>query len=408
MSRFTRSSIAGLLAALAAMLCACEETVVSKTVVDSDGIATVPAGERLLKADCNDSTIGDFVYVEDSLLIYHCTDWGWRAYTGRNGKNGKDGPAGKDGADGEDGENGKNGFNCSIDSFNEGFTVVCGTSLAKIEFQAYLPDTCAISSEDSKGFKVTCGKDSVMQKAGADGRAGIGCTMRDLGTGEYDFICQGDTAKVYAAQCGGKPYDPLQGYCVLDTVRTPEEYKKYKACWDKNTDWTNHFCDTRDGNVYAFVEIGGQVWMGQNLGYADSVSTPSLIKGTQCFGYNLGCTYTWGAAIDSIALARDPDNPSTCGNVKNPQVDQCHMPHLVRGICPHGWHLPNTNDFALLKNAMLPTPNTLAHELESYNYWTTEYNGNMAKTYTVKDGAWVQVLYAKNTPGAVRCVKDGN
>ena len=404
MKAFLKKIFACTLLSLVALLCACEETVASKTVVDSDSIATVPAGERLVKADCNRSTIGDFVYVEDSLLIYHCTEWGWRAYTGRPGKDGKDGADGKNGNDGNDGENGQNGFDCSINTYGDGFSVVCGTSLARILFEKFLPDTCEISSVSAKGFNVKCGDSAVVQKAGVNGRAGYGCSMRDLGDGAYEFVCPNDTAKVYAALCGGQPYDPTKGYCVLDTLRTPEEYKKYKACWEKSTDWTTHFCDTRDGSVYAFLEIGGQVWMGQNLGYADSIATPSLIKGKECFGGNLGCIYTWAAAIDSIALARNPDNPMTCGY--NTLESRCHLPQLVRGICPHGWHLPNANDFALLKDALFPALNNLSHEQDAYNYWTTEFRDNTAKAFTVVDGAWTQVNYAKNAPGAIRCIKD--
>ena len=183
------------LVALSALLCACGESTTSmETVVDSAGVATVPAGERLLKADCNESTIGNFVYVEDSLQIFHCTEWGWRSYTGRDGKAGQNAKNGKDGENGKDAQNGKDGYDCTIDNFADGFSLVCGTSLARILFEKLLPDTCAISSvESDTGFNVTCGKDSVWQKAGVDGRAGRGCSMVDRHNGEYDFVCPGDT-----------------------------------------------------------------------------------------------------------------------------------------------------------------------------------------------------------------------
>ena len=113
------------------MLCACggDSSTSTVTVVDSDGIPTIAAGEKLLKADCNKSTIGSFVYVEDSLLIFHCTEWGWRAYTGRDGKEGKAGANGKDGEDGQNGNDGMDGDSCSIDSYANGFAVVCQAPL---------------------------------------------------------------------------------------------------------------------------------------------------------------------------------------------------------------------------------------------------------------------------------------
>ena len=364
MNRVFHGLLGGAFAAIAAVLCACggDSTTSTTTVVDSDGIATIAAGDTLLTDDCNAATIGTFVYVEDSLQIFHCTDWGWRAYSGKDGNSGRAGTNGKDGANGKDAKDGKDGYDCSIDSFSDGFSLVCGSSLARILFEKLLPDTCAISSvESDTGFNVTCGKDSVWQKAGVDGRAGRGCSMRDLHNGAYEFMCPEDTVKVYAANCGGKPYDPKQGYCVFDTVRTPEEYKKYSKCWEKPVDWSTHFCDTRDGNVYPYVKIAGQIWMARNLAYADSIATPSLIHGKACFAEQIGCAYTWGAAIDSIALARNPDNPTTCGYIHS-GADNCNLPHIVRGICPDGWHLPNARDFESLKDTLLPTPYEMAHE----------------------------------------------
>lgn len=394
--------------ALVAMLCACggDSSTSTVTVVDSDGIPTIAAGEKLLKADCNKSTIGSFVYVEDSLLIFHCTEWGWRAYTGRDGKEGKAGANGKDGEDGQNGNDGMDGDSCSIDSYANGFAVVCGSSSARLLYETMMPDTCDISSVSQSGFNVTCGEKSERQKAGVAGRAGRGCSMRDLHNGAYEFMCPEDTVKVYAANCGGKPYDPKQGYCVFDTVRTPEEYKKYRKCWEQAVDWSNHFCDTRDGNVYPYVKIAGQIWMARNLAYADSIATPSLIHGKTCFAEQIGCAYTWGAAIDSIALARNPENPTTCGYIREGDADNCNLPHIVRGICPDGWHLPNTRDFASLKDTLLPTPYENAHEKCASNYLTKDSEGDMVKSYCVDEKKWKQLPYSKGSPGVVRCVKD--
>ena len=390
--------------ALAVTFFACSDdtNVVRQNFVDSEGIATVPAGERLVRADCNKSTIGNFVYVEDSLLIYHCTERGWRPYSGADGKQGKAGEAGDDGANGEDGENGLKGYDCSIDSYRDGFSVVCGTSLAKLAFANFMPDTCEISSVSEKGFKVKCGDTTVTQKAGVDGRAGYGCTMRDLGNGSYEFACPKDTAVVYAAQCGGKPYDPTKGYCVFDTVRTPEEYKKYKDCWEQSVDWSNHFCDTRDGKVYAFAEAGGQIWMAENLYYSEFYASPVLIHNSYCplEERENGCRYSWAAAIDSIALARDPDNPTTCGDHA---YENCHLPHVVRGICPEGWHLPNRNDFALLKGELLPC---LKPDKCAEIFWTTDFSNNFAYCYSLFGTEWKEIDEPKFVFYSVRCIKD--
>jgi uncharacterized protein (TIGR02145 family) len=101
--------------------------------------------------------------------------------------------------------------------------------------------------------------------------------------------------------------------------------------------------DPRDGQIYKTVKIGDQIWMAENLNYADSIKTPSLIGKSWCYANKAencavaGRLYTWAAAIDSVKLATDADNPQDCGFDK---AWNCTLPAKVQGICPDGWHLP--------------------------------------------------------------------
>ena len=109
--------------------------------------------------------------------------------------------------------------------------------------------------------------------------------------------------------------------------------------------------DPRDGQIYKTVKIGDQVWMAENLNYADSVKTPSLLKRSWCYNNKAencavaGRLYTWAAAIDSVKLATDADNPQDCGFDK---TWNCTLPAKVQGICPNGWHLPTETEWNTL------------------------------------------------------------
>ena len=107
--------------------------------------------------------------------------------------------------------------------------------------------------------------------------------------------------------------------------------------------------DERDGKTYKTVKFGNQWWMAENLNYADSAKTPSLKGKSWCYGdepdncAKYGRLYTWAAAIDSVALATDSENPQDCGYMKS---SKNILPAVVHGICPDGWHLPDYRDFS--------------------------------------------------------------
>ena len=111
--------------------------------------------------------------------------------------------------------------------------------------------------------------------------------------------------------------------------------------------------DERDGKVYKTVKIGDQTWMAENLNYADSVKTPSLKGKNWCYNKEpkncevAGRLYSWAAAIDSVKLANDADNPRDCGYGKI-----CGLTGTVKGICPTGWHLPSQAKWSTLITAV--------------------------------------------------------
>lgn len=114
--------------------------------------------------------------------------------------------------------------------------------------------------------------------------------------------------------------------------------------------------DPRDGQVYKTVTIAPQgsgyskTWMAENLNYADSVQTPSLLGRSWCFDDDPekckvgGRLYTWAAAIDTLKYG--------CGN-----LDDCELPQLLQGVCPPDWHLPSDKELYKAEGVDLKSPN---------------------------------------------------
>ena len=109
--------------------------------------------------------------------------------------------------------------------------------------------------------------------------------------------------------------------------------------------------DERDGQMYKTVLIGEQWWMAENLNYAYLQPTEELDSSSFCYNDSLsycdkyGRLYLWSAAVDSAGLFST--NGEGCGFDM-----RCVQEFPVRGVCPSGWHLPTSEEFALLVNTV--------------------------------------------------------
>ena len=143
-----------------------------------------------------------------------------------------------------------------------------------------------------------------------------------------------------------------------EIIQGPVEFYKYYICSDSGWRATNMWdfqkedyfnptveygtlTDPRDQKIYRTVTIGAQVWMAENLNYADSVKTPNLKGNSWCYLDNPQNCEKAGRYYSFLA-AMDLDESFA--------VDSIEMPlnAIAQGICPNGWHVPSESDWGAL------------------------------------------------------------
>ncbi|WP_297946558.1 FISUMP domain-containing protein [uncultured Fibrobacter sp.] len=345
----------------ALLFTACGDEVTEVTEVNQVvGMQVLEAGDALPK--CTADNEGAMVYSVDSAAAYYCVNRNWTSMKGKDGKDGADGKNGKDGKNGTNGKDGAKGDpGVKGDSGATGNNGLSAYEIAKADGYTGTEEewitslkgdpgakgdtgvagTSCSAEEDSVGVKITCtdGKSFTLSN-GADGSDGKNCEIARDTNGVITLTCGEDTTMLYKAMCGTKPYDPAK-----------------------------QLCDFRDMQLYRVVTIGEQTWMAENLNYKTENSycygeTASDPKTENCTKY--GRLYTWAAAIDSVKLYKD--KALDCGYGKT-----CSLPDTVYGICPPGWHLPDSTEWSKLFTAVGEISEA-GTKLKSQTGWN-DYNG---------------------------------
>lgn len=147
----------------------------------------------------------------------------------------------------------------------------------------------------------------------------------------------------------------------------------------------NTLTDYRDGQIYRTVTIGEQIWMAENLNYAYLVAKDSLDSSSFCYNDSVshcekyGRLYQWSAAMDSVGTWSA--NGMGCG-----YGTKCSPTYPVRGVCPEGWHLPDTTEWKTLFTAVsvqVSFQSTSSKVLRSTSGWKDHLgeNGNGTDVY---------------------------
>ena len=122
------------------------------------------------------------------------------------------------------------------------------------------------------------------------------------------------------------------------------------------------FTDPRDGNTYNITQIGSQTWMAENLNYDAEGSVCPEGDNRNCSKF--GRLYTWETA---------------------------------RNVCPEGWRLPDSTDFATLV-ASAGGAEVAGKALKSTSGWFKKGDGSDDFEFTGRPAGY-RLGSSENAPG---------
>ena len=242
-------------------------------------------------------------------------DKGDRGEQGAQGEKGDKGDTGEQGIQGEKGEKGDTGSSCSVNRVNDFIMITCGEKRANIDINeimdTYNLDFCSAENE--------------------------GVVVKKYYSPSQD--------SVYRCQNGAWVFSLELAYGTL--------------------------IDERDQKIYKTIVIGNQVWMAENLNYAYLQPQGQSDSSSYCFNDipencdTFGRLYSWTAAMDSAGVF------SLSGKGCGLGVS-CSPSYPVRGVCPEGWHLPDSTEWRTLYNFM--NNSSYAMQMKGVKKWVYATN----------------------------------
>ena len=175
-----------------------------------------------------------------------------------------------------------------------------------------------------------------------------------------DYVAQMESDfEVWASQQGGT-YQQGGDYSEWGSDELPPPSSS-STSYNTSSIVTGSLLDERDGQIYKTVLIGSQVWMAQNLNYASDFYMSYCYGGLSSNCSKYGRLYTWAAAMDSLGAFST--NSKGCG-----YKTTCMPSYPVRGICPSGWHLPDSTEWEKLF-IVVAEDGQFANNLKSKTGW---------------------------------------
>ena len=240
------------------------------------------------------------------------------------------------------------GFGC-IEAFRD--------SVAEVSDSSWY--ACTVSKDEGHAWHLMSNleKDSVSLKAYNDSLPGL---LLDAPFTKKTMVWDADTlreASKYEQQL--KKGCVTRMYGTKDSLSNTLTYTCDKSGWSKIAT----FVDRRGNSpTYKAVHIGEQIWMAENLNYRYSGKTTTLDSSSFCYGNDpancekYGRLYLWSTAMDSADRARIACFGEICLTLHDevsPGKDcgykvKCKPKPPILGVCPEGWHLPDTLEWKQL------------------------------------------------------------
>ena len=174
-----------------------------------------------------------------------------------------------------------------------------------------------------------------------------------------DLVCLGDSCAASFLPNNDPDSDALSIRCLKDDDPLPPETTPMSSENNSEVDYET-LKDERDGKTYKTVKIGNQVWMAENLNYeVEKNSYCYKNSADSCAKY--GRLYAWVAAVgkseEECGKVVSDDTTcwlsggrNECGRLVSNKT--CGLTGVVRGVCPEGWHLPDTSEWNKLYSAV--------------------------------------------------------
>jgi len=182
---------------------------------------------------------------------------------------------------------------------------------------------------------------------------------------------------------------------------------------------TECFTDERDGQTYRTVEIGGVVWLAQNLDYKVARYSWVYMNGRHPTGIDYGRLYTWRAAQEAVPdgwRLPTPKDYFALAESLNLTVNTMHTKGFKDAWtlqAPGGWthgHATNESGFSALPGGIRHYNNRplFTGRGERARWWMSEEIGrDSAEAIELTAGGWTDITYQRKSDGySVRCIKN--